>query len=445
MTALRARIGALTGGEGLAQRAFRGSALTVIGFGTMQAIRLGSNLILTRLLFPEVFGLMTLIMVIIQGLNNFSDVGIAPAIMQSRRGDEPRFLDTAFTLQVMRGVALWLGCCVLAWPAARFYDIPELVWFLPVAGLTAVIHGLQTTRVETANRHLRIARLTLVEIIGAAASVAVTIVLAAAMRSAWALVIGLVLGAVIKVTLAARMLPGHANRLHWDRTAVAELVAFGKWIFPSTVVGFAISQGDKAILGKYLTLRELGIYNIAFFFASFPLMLGQAVTGKIMIPVYRHAADTPAPERRAQLRRVRLGLTGGFLALLLVLAAFGPQLVGLLYDARYAQAGPMVTMIACATIPALLTLTYDHAALAAGDSRGFFWVTLARAVLFLALFLAGVRAGGIAGALAGQALAGVLCWPLIVRLARRHGVWDPAHDVLAAAGGIAVAALLLLR
>ena len=90
--------------------------------------------------------------------------------------------------------------------------------------------------------------------------------------------------------LTWQLLPGTPNRFHWDREAAAELIRFGKWIFPSTIVGFAIAPGDKAILGKYLTLEQPGIYNIAFFLASFPLSLGIAVMSRVMIPVYRGAS-----------------------------------------------------------------------------------------------------------------------------------------------------------
>ena len=137
-------------GQSLLHRAARGSAWTIIGVFGSQGIRLVSNLVLTRLLFPEVFGVMALVMVMMQGLNNFSDVGITPAVLQSKRGDDPDFLNTAFTLQAIRGVALWLACCALAWPAAQFYNVPELALYLPVAGFTSVIWGLQTTRIEEA-------------------------------------------------------------------------------------------------------------------------------------------------------------------------------------------------------------------------------------------------------------------------------------------------------
>src|SRR5204863_421086 len=71
-------------------------------------LRLGSNLILARLLVPEMFGLMALVNTFMMGLQMFSDVGIGPSIIQNRRGDDPAFLNTAWTIQVMRGMALSL-------------------------------------------------------------------------------------------------------------------------------------------------------------------------------------------------------------------------------------------------------------------------------------------------------------------------------------------------
>ena len=90
---MRAALTRMSRGESLLHRAARGSAWTIIGVFGSQGIRLVSNLILTRLLFPEVFGVMALVMVMIQGLNNFSDVGITPAVLQSKRGDDPALSD----------------------------------------------------------------------------------------------------------------------------------------------------------------------------------------------------------------------------------------------------------------------------------------------------------------------------------------------------------------
>ena len=88
--------------------AIRNSVITLGGYGASAAIRFGSNLILTRLLLPEQFGIMAIVNVVIVWLYLFSDIGIGPNIIQSHEGENPTFLNTAWTIQVFRGIALWL-------------------------------------------------------------------------------------------------------------------------------------------------------------------------------------------------------------------------------------------------------------------------------------------------------------------------------------------------
>ena len=71
---------------------------------------------------------MALVNAFLIGLAMFSDLGLAPSIVQSSRGDDPRFLDTAWVLQIARGLVLWILACLLAWPVAAFYDQPLIFW-----------------------------------------------------------------------------------------------------------------------------------------------------------------------------------------------------------------------------------------------------------------------------------------------------------------------------
>jgi hypothetical protein len=103
------------------QTARRGSLWTLGGYGVSQVIRLASSLILARLLFPEAFGLMALVNVFMQGLEMLSDLGIGPGIIQNKRGAEPKFLRTAWTLQIIRGFVLWGITLLLARPVAAFF------------------------------------------------------------------------------------------------------------------------------------------------------------------------------------------------------------------------------------------------------------------------------------------------------------------------------------
>lgn len=430
-------------GRGLFARAIRGVGWTVLAFGALQALRLASNLILARLLFPEAFGLMALISVLIVGLAMFSDVGLSSSVMQSRRGDDPEFLDTVWTIQVIRGVGLWLLACAIAWPAARFYGEPMLAQALPVAALALIASGFSPTRLLTAGRHLLLGRVSALDFAAQAIGVAVMIGLAWMTQSVWALVIGVVVAAVAKLVLAYVIMPGMTNSFLWDRTAAREIVSFGKWIVLSTALNFMTLQGDKAILGKYLSLDMFGVYNIGYFLASFPMLLGTAVVGQVFIPLYRETFHSKEAETARRLRLMRFALTGGVLALLLVMAFGGVFLVELLYDSRYQAAGAIVVLIACLQIVNVIGLTYDQAAIAAGDSRGYFVLFAARATLQIVLFLVGVEMGGLVGALAGQGLALIAVHPLIVILARRHRVWDPGHDAVYLAVGFSLGGLAL--
>ncbi|WP_299557662.1 oligosaccharide flippase family protein [uncultured Sulfitobacter sp.] len=418
------------GDTGLMARVLRSTSWIMLGYGASQGLRLGSNLILTRILYPEAFGLMALISLVTVGLMLFSDVGIAPSIAQSKRGDDPDFLNTAWSIQVVRGLCLWLIASGLAAPLSGFYSAPELKLYLPIAALALLVSGFNPTRIETAHRHLLMGRLTLLDLASQLIGILAMIALAWWWQSVAALVVGGVIAALAKLALTWTGLPGASNRFRFERRAFAELVGFGKWVFLSTVFWFFASQGDKAVLGKYLSLETLGVYNIGFFLASFPLLLGAGVTGRVMIPVYRDAKH-----QTRKIASLRYGLSGVILVLLLGMALAGPWLVGVMYDVRYAQAGAMVTLLALALAPQVIGLTYDQAALAAGDSRRFFIVTATRAVLQISFLVVGVIGFGLIGALVGMGLAQLLTHAAVVWLARVHEVWDLRHDVLT--GGIA--------
>ncbi|MCR9125430.1 MAG: oligosaccharide flippase family protein [Rhodobacteraceae bacterium] len=428
-------------GGGLIARVLRSVSVVMMGYAGAQALRLASNLILARLLFPEAFGIMALVGVVTIGLAMFSDVGIGPSIAQSPRGDDPGFLNTAWTIQVARGFILWAVACLLASPMAAFYGDPELATYLPIAGASLAVAGFNPTRIETAARHLLLGRLTVLDLAAQAIGVVFMVAMAWATQSVMALVVGSVITAVAKLLLTHFGLPGPPNRFLWERESAGELVSFGKWIFLSTAFWFLSSQGDKAILGRYLSLEVLGVYNIGYFLAGFPLLLGQAVVQKVLIPVYRERPPGASARNAAQLRRMRHALTAGLVAMIAVMALAGPWLVSTLYDSRYAAAEGMIVVLACGMLTQAIGLSYDQAALAAGDSRRFFVFCGCRAVAQVGLLLIGVSMFGLLGALVAMALAAVIVHPVLIWLARTHGAWDAMHDMLWALAALGLAAL----
>ncbi len=183
------------------KQAISGTAWTILGYGTSQSLRLGSNLILTRLLVPELFGLMALVSVFLMGLNLFSDVGIYPSIIQNKRGEDPTFLNTAWTIQVIRGFGLWIGCLLIAFPVAQFYEEPRLQLLLPIVGLNSIINGFNSTNLPILQRRMEIGKLIRFELGIQIISLVVMITWAWFSPSIWALVVGNLVSTTVEMIL----------------------------------------------------------------------------------------------------------------------------------------------------------------------------------------------------------------------------------------------------
>lgn len=416
----------------------RGSGLTMIGFGGQNVLRLISNLILTRLLFPEAFGLMALVQVFLAGLMMFSDIGIKTSIIQNKRGDDPDFLNTAWTIQIIRGVLLWLAACALAIPAANLYDEPMLAQLLPIVGLNALIAGFTTTNIATADRHLRIGRQTMVTLGCQAFGIVVMVILAIILQSVWALVIGNLISGIASVFLLHWLLPGIRNRLRWDPSAARDLVNFGKYIFLSTMSGFLINQGDRAILGGFITLAELGVYNIGFFLGTVPVIMARALNAKVIQSLYRMKPPAESAANRRHILKSRRMVVGAMLILTVPLAYGGIFLTDLMYDPRYALSGPMVVMFSLAIVPQIVFNGYGSALLASGDSKRHFILLVTTALLQTLLMFLGVQWFGIIGAILAPALANLATYPLRSRFVALYAADDKKADAIFLALGFAI-------
>lgn len=423
----------------LKKLAIRGAAWSFLGYGASQVIRFGSNLVLSRLLVPEYFGLMALINVLIIGLALFSDIGIGPSIIQSKRGDDPTFLNTAWTIQVFRGITLWLCACIAAWPFAQFYNEPKLVWIIPVASLSAIVAGFNSTSLFTANRNLELGRLTVIEIAAQTGSTTVMVTWALITPSVWALVAGGMTASSIKMLSSHFWLTGIKHRLTWDQKSAQSLFRFGRWIFISTMMTFFINQSDRLILGKFMSLSTLGVYSYAYQIAQVVEQIYQRIKQQVLFPIYSKLNYLHPKELRGRVKKVRLTLMAALLPILWFLIILGPNIIDFLFDPRYKDAGWMLQILAAGWIVPMAT-DIGPFYLAYGNSFLMMQILAIRSILLLGGMIVGGTLAGNTGLICGIAFSQVLLYPFQVLVYRRYSLWIPELDALGVLGSVAVIA-----
>ncbi|MBR0836972.1 oligosaccharide flippase family protein [Bradyrhizobium manausense] len=421
------------------ERVFRAGFWSASGFALNLVIRFGSSLLMTRLLLPEMFGLMSLATTFIVGLSMFSDLGLRQFVVQSARGSDPAYLNTAWSIQIVRGavlcmLTLGLGIVFLVaqrWsllPANSVYASPDLPAILGALSLTSFVTGFTSTRLLEANRSLALGLVTRNEVAAQLFGLLVMVIWVSIDRSVWALVAGNLGSNFCRVVLSHFWLPGVRNRWYWNEAAAREILGLGKWIFLASILGFLVNSGDQLLLAGLVDSKTLGLYVIAALYVSST----EAILAKLMNDVSLPTFSEIVRERRRDLKRnyYRFHLllaavsytSSGFLIM------FGPSMIHILYDKRYAAAGAMVAALA----PLLLTLpfrlsTQSFLALGRAELQSH---TLA--IRLLSLFIlapVGFYLYGFWGALTGVVLSQFSYIPLIIFYNVRHDLFDYRREV----------------
>ncbi|MGK7958189.1 MAG: oligosaccharide flippase family protein [Crocosphaera sp.] len=427
----------------LKNKAIAGTLWTVIGYGGSQTLRLGGNLILTRLLVPELFGLMALVMTFIQGLWLFSDIGVRPSIIRSTRGDDPTFLNTAWTLQVIRGWGLWIVSCLIAWPVSRFYDNQELIWLIPTVGLASTISGFNSTSLATLNRKLEIGKITRLQLGQQILSLSVMIVWAYFHKSIWALVVGHLFSVFVKMALSHRLEPNISNRFAWDQESIKELASFGRWILVSTMMAFLASQADRFIFGKLLSLSTLGVYTIAVTFSSIPQAVLQRLT-VVILPLVSQNQHLPRKKLLHKILRKRrfiLMLVGIIVA---VLFCTGDLIILTLYDDRYKDAAWMLPILAIGIWPIGLSLSIRDALMAVGQPRYQAFANILKFSYMLIALPLGYHFLRVPGIILAVALNDILPYCFFCYGLTKEGLSPIKQDIFATLGLILLITILLM-
>lgn len=421
-------------------RIFQAAGLTMGAQVISQIIRLGGNLIMARLLAPEMFGLMSIVVTTHVVLALLSDIGLRPAIIQSHRGDDPVFLNTVWTVQVLRGGGLFVACVAIAlglYVAGHFdvfdpksaFGSPQLPLVLIVASFSGVISSLQTSNYVTANRYLNLRGIIVIDLLSQAAGLIAMVALGLATRSIWALVLGSIVAATVSTGLGHKYLPGIANRFMLNREVLAEISKFGFWILVSSIAYVLALNLDRIYLGAAITATALGIYAIALNLYQAADMLISRLFESVLLPVLSEASRTSREKLRSELTRLRPPFDIWYLGTAGMLYALGPTIVHILYDQRYVEAGSLLQILSFALIFTRYTV-FNTTYVAIGRSDYQAAINIVRLVSVGALLPVLFSYYGLEGATYAVALHPIVTIPIHFYLFRKLGLLNLKYEIL---------------
>ena len=413
----------------LMSRASRAGSWTMFGDMVSQSLRLGGNLILTRLLFPEAFGLMAIVQSILVGVALVSDIGVESSIIRSENGWKPRFLNTAWTMQILKGMFIWLVICMLAPISAAFYQEPMIADLMPIVGFSSVIAGLVSTKYHLALREMLLKKRILIEVGSYMFGLTVTVVWAWIDHSIWSLVWGGLLAATVKVAASYYLMEGPGNKIAWDRDSVVELFDFGQWVFISSILTFLAGEGNKLLLGMFLGIKLLAFFTLASTMSLMFWLTVQRLSAKVLFPAYSEIVrERPERLRIASAKsRLLLIIPGWFVALFFVL--WGDRFMWFLYDERYAESGDMLRLLSAGSLVGVLGASYNGLLWAKGMVKTSTMLLAVQIVTQVIVLIISHHFLGVHGVLLSVAAVSWLLYPLQAYVHFRIGVWTPMIDL----------------
>jgi len=385
--------------------ALEASLFTLFGFGTSQIIRLANNLILTRLLVPEYFGIVSIANIFIVGINLFSDIGLGPSVVRSDKTDDEKFINTVWTIQIIRGVILTLISLLIAVPIAKFYQEPKLIGMIIFIGSFSLLEGLNSIKLVLYQKEMRQGVLSVISLLSQIISTIVGIAIAYYYRTIWALVFIAFVSTILELLASHFILKGNIKpRLVLEKSHVHEIMHFGKWIFFSTSMTFLAGQADKILLGKLMTFETLGIFNIAVMFSELVKQVLERLSGMVLFPLFSKYQNLPRAEYREKIkkpRRILLLLTGLLTAFLV---CFGDFIITLLYDGRYYAAAWMLPILALGMWPYALFISNCNSLYVLGKPQYHAYGNLVKFIYMIIIIPFIFKSFGLIGAIIAIAL-----------------------------------------
>jgi O-antigen/teichoic acid export membrane protein len=322
--------------------------------------------ILARILAPNDFGIMGISMLTMATLETFSQTGFEHALIQKKEGIN-KYLDTAWTILVVRGVILFGILYLIAPYVATFFGVAEVKLIIRVISFSILLQGLTNIGVIYFQKELQFNKQFFYHLSGILIDFIVAVSAVLILRSVWALVFGSLAGNAVRC-VSSYLIHPYRPRLSVNLEHAKELFSFGKWVLGSSILFILIIQGDDIFVGKLLGVASLGFYQLAYKISSMATTEISHVISQVSFPTYSILQHEPVKLRESYLRVLRLT---SFLALPIAgfIFAASPIFVTVFFGEKWMPMVPVMKILAIAGMARSIMATTGPVFRAIGKPR----------------------------------------------------------------------------
>jgi len=430
------------------QLVINASLWVLLAYGLSQILRLGGNLIVTRLLAPEMFGVMAVVYAVIHGLVMLSDVGLWAYVVKHKNGDQKHIYDAVWTLKVIRGLviyafvlltaaSLYLASIIFYEKSFGVYSSHEFLTLLCVVSATAIINGFNSMAGALRSRELHRGRIEIMELVSQFTGLIVMISWAYVKPSIWALAAATIVTTILKLILSYTLFP-YRHRFVFNKEITKDIYHFGKWILLASVLTYLVHTGDKLYFGAVISTTILGVYSIAAMLAATASAVTNQITTKILYPVLSKAALRSRQDLKNLYYRARLRMDLGLYAIAAGMFVFAPSVIEFLYDERYQAAGQMLQILVISIPGIALTSAAEECLTVIGQTKVRFQVMFIRAIALAITLPLLYNAYEFTGALFAVAINPWIGLPVLVFKMKKEKIYNFIGEIKAIPFGLLI-------
>jgi len=285
-------------------RSVRGGTAMIASQAGRFALNLAATAVLARLLTPNDFGLIAMVVTVTGFISMFKDMGLSMATVQRDRIDHAQASALFWIILAFSGL-IAIVTALLAPVVAWFYGDSRLLSIVPVFALGFVCSGLTVQHQALLRRRMLFPALAAIEMGGIVVGLVIGIGMALRGFGFWSLVgkqLGEQVGTMVGVWVACRWRPSRPR----GASGLGSMLSFGGNLAGFNVLNYVSRNLDNVLLGWRFSPAILAIYSEAYRLLYLPIQQINSPVSSVAIPALSRLQHEP--ERYREYYRKGLGL-----------------------------------------------------------------------------------------------------------------------------------------